>query len=74
MKRPSCTGAGRFCFDCSTRLFDTDNYRTRTNMLIRNRTERDPGTGRDAAAPRGWMRAPDTSRVLATLPEPNVRI
>lgn len=48
MKRPSCTGAGRFCFDCSTRLFDTDNYRTRTNMLIRNRTERDRIRGRGA--------------------------
>ena len=52
MKRPSCTSAGRFCFDCSTRLFDTDNYRTRANMLIRTRTERGPGTGRGATPPR----------------------
>ena len=52
-----------------TRLFDTDN------MLIRNRTERGPGRARRRRAhARGWMRAPDTSRVLATLPEPNVRI
>ena len=70
MKRPSCTGAGRFCFDGSVYTA----FRYRDNMLIRNRTERGPGRARRRRAPRGWMRAPDTSRVLATLPEPNVRI
>ena len=70
MKRPSCTGAGRFCFDGSVYTA----FRHTDNMLIRNRTERGPGRARRRRAPRGWMRAPDTSRVLATLPEPNVRI